>query len=232
MTTRRSAPHIGEHHHLRLASTVLAVAVTAAALAACGDRPAEVAAPEATPGTEPATVRGLAAAVYSHLEQDTLSGLGGFRQKQENWMLVSAEVDAADVRVPVDTMVLEDRATREERAQREQGCAEELKNSWILRCEDRTAPDGSAVQVLASTEDLTGGRLSRGFVLFVVNFRDDDEVVVAMEQLPTRDAEYLEMTGLPVGVDVLVDIVTDPLVGFETTAELNAAGERIAGFHE
>ncbi|HEX6249022.1 MAG TPA: hypothetical protein VFZ64_14210 [Nocardioidaceae bacterium] len=53
-----------------------------------------------------------------------------------------------------------------------------------------------------------------------------------MEQLPSREAEYLDMTGLPVSADVLVEIVTDPLVGFETTPELNAAGEQIEGFRE
>lgn len=177
-------------------------------------------------------MRGFAAAVYSHLDEDTLTGLGGYRQKQENWMLASARVDAAGVRVPLDTMVLEDVATEKEKTQREKGCEEELKNSWILRCEDRTAPDGSAVQVLASTEDLTGGRLSHGFVLMVLNFREDDEVVLAMQQLPTREAEYLAFAELPVPVDVLAEIVTDPLVGFETTPELNAAGERIEGFRE
>jgi hypothetical protein len=219
-------------HRLRLAATVAALGVTAASLTACGDRTAGAAAPETVPETEPATMRGLAAAVYSHLGEEELTGLGGYRQEQENWMLASAKVDAGDLRVPLDTMVLEDRATAEESAQREKGCEEELKNSWILRCDDRTAPDGSAVQVLASTEDLTGGRLSEGFVLFVVNFREDDEVVLVMQQLPSRKAEYLDMTGLPVDVDVLVEIVTDPLVGFETTPELNAAGEQIEGFRE
>ncbi|HEX6249021.1 MAG TPA: hypothetical protein VFZ64_14205 [Nocardioidaceae bacterium] len=149
MTTRTSATPTGgrRSHRLRLAATMIALGVTAASLAACGDRTAGAAAPETTPETEPATARGLAAAVYSHLDEETLTGLGGFRQKREKWMLVWARVDAAGLRVPVDTMVLEDVATDEERAQREKGCAEELKNSWILRCEDRTAPDGSAVQV-------------------------------------------------------------------------------------
>lgn len=229
-TPRPLATTIGGHRspRLRVAATVAALGVAATSLAACGNGTAGAAAPEAVPHTEPATVRGLAAAVYAHLDEDALTGLGGYRQEQENWMLASAKVDGAGVRVPVDTMVLEDRATAEEKAQR--GCDEELKNSWILRCEERTAPDGSVVQVLASTEDLTGGRLTRGFVLFVLNFREDGEVVLVMQQLPSRTSAYLDMTGLPVDEDVLVEIATDPLVGFETTPELNAAGEQIEGF--
>ena len=95
----------------------------------------------------------------------------------------------------------------------------------MLYCRFEKAPDGSPVGLQASTEDITGGEFSKGFSADVMHRRERSLVLVS-EVLPTRKKAFVEMTHLPVPVEVLEAIATDPRVGPRTTPELNRAGKR------
>jgi hypothetical protein len=198
-------------------------------VAGCGGR----AAPETEQGAAPAvaewettTTRGLAAGLVEHVGAPS-EGIRGGSNSEQGLMVVSAQFERDGGAVPVDLVVL--RSEEGEDSSSEMSC--EDQGGWILGCELETAPDGSPVLVLASTEDLTGGISEDGLFVFVINARDDHDVLV-IQTLPDRRASYVDFSALPVDVETLKQLVTDPLVGFETSAARNDAGERLRDFSE
>jgi hypothetical protein len=189
-------------------------------MAACGN-PEQ--ARDARVRLEPATVGGLAAAVLTHLDRDSTTSTGGNGNAHEKWKAVDFEVEADGLVVPVSVMVTE--YTEETgRPSADDLCSEDDQAS--LGCRVDELDDGTSVGFLASTEDVTGGILRRGFIAMVAHLRDDEAVLV-MEELPSRDPHLVDLTRLPVDVDVLEEIATDPLVGTRTSPELNAAGREL-----
>lgn len=174
---------------------------------------------------EPATVAGLAAAVLTHLDPDSVKSSRGTSNESEKWMLVDVEVEGAGAVVPLSVMVIE---YTEETGR--PATADLCRNDTaVLSCRTETTDDGSTVGLQTSTEDLTGGRLRKGLVAYVVNFRDDYGVLV-MENVSSRQPHYVDLTRLPLDVTVLEEIATDPMVGTRTSPDLNDAGKDLKGF--
>ena len=100
----------------------------------------------------------------------------------------------------------------------------------MLTCTARTLEDGSVVARVASREDPVGGWFGRGFMAYVIHYRDD-QLVMVMESLDSRARHLVQLERLPVDVAVLEEIATDPLVGVRTSPELNQAGREIPGMY-
>jgi hypothetical protein len=66
-----------------------------------------------------------------------------------------------------------------------------------------------------------------GFFVFVMQARKGHMV---LETLPDRRASYVDFSGLPVELEALKDLASDPLVGFKTSAARNDAGEQLRNF--
>jgi hypothetical protein len=66
----------------------------------------------------------------------------------------------------------------------------------------------------------------------IVVVKRDDQLVAAIETVIARDgAEYTAKT-LPVSIDSLATLATDPRIGLQTTQGYNDAGEQIEGFRD
>lgn len=203
-------------------TTAAAVAVVLLFLGGCGS--AERSPTSSGTDLEPATVRGLAAAVLTHLDPERVGSTTGNSNDDEHWMGVQTEVEVADAVVPLSVMV-SGYADDGARPSASQVCE---ADPAALSCRTRPLDDGSFVVFLTSTEDLTGGILETGLVAYVAHYRDDS-AVMAMEDVPSRKRHHVDMTRLPVDVQVLEAIVTDPMVGRHTSPELNDAGEDLDG---
>jgi hypothetical protein len=208
---------------MRRTSTTAVAAVALLLVTACGSQgePSK----SSRDDREPATVAGLAAAVLTHLDPDSVKGAGGNRNEYEKWMSVSLDLAAAGAVVPLSVMVLEytDETGRPTAADT---CS---KDAAVLSCRTRTEDDGSIVAHMTSTEDLTGGISRKGLFATVAHFRHDYAVLVT-EDVPSRKSQYVDMTGLPLDVAVLDEIATDPMVGTHTSPKLNDAGKDLKGF--
>jgi hypothetical protein len=206
----------------------LAAVVALLVVSACGSQSEPSKSSNPSPADlEPATVAGLAAAVLTHLDGDSVKGTGGNRNKYEKWTAVSLEVEVAGAVVPLSVMVME--YTKETgKPSAADMCSDDPA---VLSCRTEKADDGSTVGLTTSTEDLTGGISSKGLFAHVVHVRDDYLVLVT-EDVPSRKPDYVDMTRLPLDVTVLKDIATDPLVGTHTSPGLNDAGKDLKGFSE
>lgn len=197
----------------RRAAAAVAAAFGLLGLAGCGA--------DDDSSAETATPAGLAAAVYPHLDPAPVRGSGSSNE-EERWVAVSLEVPTDAGRTPLDVFVY-----RHEPEDVEDPCAE--TGEWILSCEQGAAADGSPSFTITSTEDLTGGRSEEGFFVFSGNVRDEETVLV-IESLETREPSYLDLSGLPVDRAVLEEIASDPSVGMRVSAAQNAAGRELVGF--
>jgi hypothetical protein len=174
---------------------------------------------------EPATPRGLAAAVMSHTSGvGTLIGVAGQRVPQSPGTTgLMADVGyktASGVKVDLQVLASPDTAKLRHRGI----CFDEAAGK--VTCTERTLPDGSAGAVLEWAPSKTGGPDSRGpsdaRIVGVATLRDDQYVVVLETTIGSPSA--------PLGVGALQAIVTDPAVGLSTTTDLNAAGQDLPDF--
>lgn len=157
---------------------------------------------------EPATVPGLTAAVLSHLEDRRVEPRGESSNPDEGWRAVDVEVQAAGGAVPVSVMVVE--AGEELDLSEVDTCP--TPGSTVLGCRVEHAVDGSPVVAQTSTEDIVGGISPDGLFVLVSHARKD-HLVLVVEELRSRTQDDRAMRGLPVDLDVLVDIATDPAIG-------------------
>lgn len=217
----------------------LAVALPLAgtlALYGCGtaEEPATGSGPSASAGSitptpppsemEPATVRGLAAAVRAHIEGASHRDGNGGSNPQERWILATHTILTGHEEVPLTTIVTRHNGTR---AMAAKSCA--APSESLLSCKTTTAPDGSPLVVAASIQDVTGRRSEHGFYVYVSHYRPQ-EIVLVFEELGSRKPSYIDLTGLPVDLKVLKQIAVDPLVGSRTTHQMNEAGSQLSDF--
>lgn len=175
---------------------------------------------------EPATAPGLAAAVMTHLHDKHAKVLGGIQNKNEGWTAADFEVETNGKAVELRLFVASIKETIKRTDPAKTG--ECPTSPTKLYCRIEKAPDGSYVTLEASTEDIVGGEMTPGFSANVGSGRDTRRghyIVLVSEILPTREKALVEMTGLPVPVEVLKAIATDPRVGPRTTPALNRAGK-------
>ena len=173
---------------------------------------------------EPATVKGLVAAVLTHLDPDRVKGKGGGGSEDGGSMSVHIDVEVSGAVVPLEVVAAAYGGDMGRPSEAEL-CP---KDPAVLRCTTWAQDDGSFVVRLTATEDLTGGILDKGLVAYVMHMREDEGVIV-MQTVPDRQPDYVDMTRLPLDVTVLEQIATDPLVGTSTSPELNRVGEGLEG---
>jgi hypothetical protein len=82
-------------------------------------------------------------------------------------------------------------------------------------CEVRTTPEGTEVVTVTASPAGSGANILGAFA------NQGDDVVIAVLSAPEG------MAPLPLTAEELVAIVTDPLVGMQTTAEMNTSGEAL-----
>ena len=176
---------------------------------------------------EPATAPGLAEAVMTHLDDKHAKVLGGIQNKNEGWTAADFEVETHGKTVELRLFVasIEETTKRTDPAKTGECPTSPTK----LYCRIERVPDGSYVTLEASTEDIVGGEMTPGFSANVGSGRETRRghyIVLVSEILPTREKAFVEMTGLPVPVEVLKAIATDARLGPRTTPALNRAGKR------
>ena len=176
---------------------------------------------------EPATAPGLAAAVMTHLHDKHAKVLGGIQNKNEGWTAADFEVQTHGKTVELRLFVASvEKITKRTDPPKTGECP---TSPTKVYCRIEKAPDGSYVTLEASTEDIVGGEMTPGFSANVGSGRDTRRghcIVLVSELLPTREKALVEMTGLPVPVEVLKAIATDPRVGPRTTPALNRSGKK------
>ena len=208
-------------------TALLATVILLGPLAACADgaaRATDPSAPTATvdaAGAVDATPAGLAAAVIGHLDRwEVVEASGGVTDMEDTRELGvdlrlrdAGHRNRLSIQAPDPDYLPGDREVEpcedEGRVESEEGTVE---------C--RTLPDGSTVQLASSP----------------FGFSDDNEdgsAAVVMVSGPTRELTIIWETwdaDASLSEDVLMEIATDPLVGWTTSPANNAAGERIEAF--
>jgi hypothetical protein len=169
----------------------------------------------------PATPRGLAAAIMSHVDSlgapVAVGGTDGGPQSQD-WQL-SAQVayDAGDgVGVEVDVYVSPQLALWP------QTCGESGAQIGSSRCEPTTLDDGTPAYYLEYGAGSSGRSAATAAGMIV---KRDDQLVAVIETVTGT-------TDLVIDRDGLTELVADPAVGISTTADFNSAGEEIPDFQD
>jgi hypothetical protein len=172
---------------------------------------------------EPATPRGLAAALLSHTSgTGTLIGVGGMTTGMRPGEILAEAGYRTASGVKVDLQVFASPMTQE--WSRRGPCASAGAPDYT--CTEQTLPDGTLQGILepraasgsADSTDAGPDYQLRG----VISMRSDS-VVAAIETVVGSGS-------LPLGVEDLQAIVADPAVGMSTTAAFNAAGLDIPNF--
>jgi hypothetical protein len=170
---------------------------------------------------EPATPRGLAAAVMAHTSGlGTLIGVAGTTQSGTQMRgSITAELGyRTDGGVKVDLQVVASPRVGMWRHVVEAQCS----NPRSLRCSRTRLPDGTTRAVLQTQKNGAAPGASGPHLLAVGILRDDSFVIVI--ETVVNSAQN------PLGVAALQQIATDPAVGLSTTPALNAQGLRIKHF--
>lgn len=203
---------------MRWAGAVAGVVVAGGAAVAVWGLPGLSADSASTDGADPvdvATPQGLAAAVDAHLDDaelveavDSSQGVAGHPGPE---LRVDLSYDVGGEMVDFSVGATEDLA---EWQGVERVCAQSKGRD---RCALSEAADGSPLAVLHVAADPG----APGFSMVAVH--RGDQIVFATEAPPAETA----LADLPVPVDVLREIVVDPLVGLSTSAGMNARGEHL-----
>lgn len=176
----------------------------------------------------PATPRGLAAAVMAHTDDlGELIGVGGAVEEagmvtETPGMSVEVAYDLASGG-KVDLQVVAARGPIEDTQEIE--CPTK-QTSEISSCETVELADGTRgsyfVYTVSAADDLGGDQATSATALALLR---DGDIVVVVQVVAGAD-------GLPLDKQAMIDLLTDPTVGMDTTAALNEAGEQIEGFDD
>jgi hypothetical protein len=172
---------------------------------------------------QPATPRGLAAAVMAHTgDVGTLVAVGGTRSPGSRPTLLSAQVAydlGAGVGLEVDAY-----ATTDMSAGARSACDDASKNLSMALCREFALPDGTTAWYVEYASIADTGDGSPGVMSGVATARDDQVVAVFQTISGT--------TGVALDQAALAAIVADPAVGMSTTPDLNAVGADLPGFKD
>jgi hypothetical protein len=176
---------------------------------------------------EPATARGLAAAVMTHSDGlGTLIAVGGGTEQAEvvsDSAGLSAEV--AYTLADGGTVDLQVIATPGPIKSDEDVTCPKTTTPEVEDCEPVELADGSyGAFITYRTGDIGRPAGDQVTAATALALRRGDELVAVIQYVSGTD-------GLPWGKAALLDLLTDPVVGVSTTAALNDAGEQIAEFH-
>lgn len=176
----------------------------------------------------PATPRGMAAAVMAHTDDlGELIGVGG--AAEEAAMVSDAPGMSVEVAYDlaaggkVDLQVIAVRGPIEDTQEIE--CPTK-QTTEISSCEPVELADGTRgsyfVYTVGAADDFGGERATSATALALLRGGD---IVVVVQVVVGTDAAPLDR-------QAMIDLITDPTVGMDTTAALNAAGEKIEGFDD
>ncbi len=182
-----------------------------------------------------ATPRGVAAALIDLVDLGAPTDVGGERQSASGGSSDDTIQVGAAYRVDGQRLSVEVIATRPVTQWKQAGtCASSQGGSAqdTIWCDDSPMPDGTpALRVLMSAADTSSGGSAGTTYLAIVAVKRDGQLVAVIETLPP-DAGQPAYTqdNLPVSIETLSTLATDPRLGFLTTADYNAAGEQLADF--
>lgn len=178
-----------------------------------------------------ATPRGLAAAVSDILGLGTPIAVGGDATTDPSGadQLQAATGYSIDgAKVEVEVIATSDVSQWANGASCDKPDSAGDQTIW---CDDKPLDDGTpAIRALTRFVDPSSGADQTSYMA-VVAVKRDTSLVAAVETLPSMsDQPAYTADTLPVTVDALTRLVSDPRVGFSTTEEYNAAGLELEGF--
>ena len=211
-------------------TALIATVILLGPLSACGNdavRAEDPAAASPSAGaeavnSETATPAGLAAAVISHLDGWAVVEVGGGLTDMEDTRELSVDLRLGNahgrhnrlaIQAPDPTYLPGDREV--------EPCVEEgrvAEGEGATEC--RTLPDGTTVQLVSMPYGFSDDNEDGSAAAVMVGGRDRE--LTLMWETYDADATLTDA--------VLMEIATDPLVGWTTSADHNAEGERIRGF--
>lgn len=178
----------------------------------------------------PATARSLTAAALEHLSDEQLIAAGGPRGgMQRGSVFASLALDTDQGKVQLDVVA----TTRVKGWDRQGQCAPGTPQSATVQCQRSTLDDGAELVVAAEKLDAGTGPAQ---YLVRVTARRDDQLVGVLEYLRgaqaavPREGVPMASWDLPVDVETLQEIVSDPRFGVVTSPEMIAKGEALDGF--
>jgi hypothetical protein len=167
---------------------------------------------------EPATPRGLAAAVLTHTTSLGQPFAVGGETTNDHGTTLSASVAYKQLD-GVGGMELDVYAT--DQVPRSLTSCEAGDTPATTSCVEFTLPDGTPA-IYVEFGNLPSDNGAEGFAALVATVRDDEAVAASETVSGSRD--------LPLDRQDLATIVADPAVGLSTTADFNARGEDIPDF--
>ncbi len=181
-----------------------------------------------------ATPRGLAAGLVDLVDLGTPTDVGGERHRADGSSGETLQAGAA-YRVDGQRLSIEVIASRPvTQWASADSCAKAQSGGGqgTIWCDDSPLADGTpALRVLMGQSDTVSSGPSPISYAAIVAVKRDGQLVAVIETLPPDAGQpaYTE-TNLPVSIDVLSALATDPRIGFFTTQDYNAAGEQLADF--
>ncbi|MFY9914564.1 MAG: hypothetical protein WAK18_07860 [Nocardioidaceae bacterium] len=191
-----------------------------------------------------ATPRGAAAALLDLADLGTPTDVGGERQQGPDGSPDETLQVGAAYRVDGQRLSVEVIATRPVTQWKQAGtCANAQTGGGqdAVWCDDSPLSDGTpALRILMSaadssssdstaTPDSTGA--SATTYLAIVAVKRDGQLVAVIETLPPDVGQpAYTQDNLPVSIESLTALATDPRIGFSTTQDYNTAGEQLSDF--
>jgi hypothetical protein len=179
----------------------------------------------------PATPRGMAAAVIASADLGTPIAAAGAAQTATDPLQVGLGYDVDGQKVEVAAITSTDLS----QWGKSSTCPEAATpQKEAVSCDDAPLADGTpALRVVMRYVDSQGAGSTKTGYLAVVAIRRADQLLAVTEQLRvTGDDPGYTADSLPIPIDTLMKVATDPLVGLSTTADLNEAGTKIADFKD
>jgi hypothetical protein len=180
-----------------------------------------------------ATPRGLAAAVIDQIGQgDPFAVAGQTEPADSAGAQTQLDVDTAYEVGGVKFEIQVVASSALSQWDQMDGCSEPQSGAQTLWCDDRPLSDGTpALQTLMRTSS-DRSTDSPPTYLGIVAVKRDDQMVAAIETVLGRDGADYTADTLPVSLDGLVALVTDPSIGLQTMQGYNEAGKDIEGFKD
>lgn len=180
----------------------------------------------------PATPRGMAAAVVDLLGTGEPFAVGGQTEPPDSSGATQVEIDTG-YRVDGEKFEIQVVATSAVNQWGQVGgCSTPQPGSQTIWCDDTPLADGTPAlrALMKATSDRSTG--SPPTFVAIAAVKREDQVVGAFETVLGRDGVDYAPDTLPVSVDRLMALATDPRIGLHTTAAYNEAGKDIEGFRD
>lgn len=180
----------------------------------------------------PATPRGMAAAVIASVDLGTPIAVAGEPHQDDpdtgDTLQVATGYEVGAQKVEVDVIAITNVSQWNGVT-----CTEAASpGEETVSCDHSALPDGTpALLTLSRYVGKPGSDDPGTDYMALAAVRRDDQLVAVTEIIPSVDPSTAVTAGtLPIPMDVLLRVATDPQVGLSTTADLNAQGEDIKDF--